>query len=214
MTFLKIISFPIRLVLSLAFKIIAIVLTGINSTVIQAVQIIALFVTGAVSVFMMITAIGLIIAAVWGGIGWKLTLLCGVIIALTYLFFMFVPVAAEAIENFLFFAANKSEDIAEFFLTGRWHSQKMLEEIEVLNFDEIEQHDDIVQPEERKYSLSELQELSKIIGQMSQCTNGEAVITPESQTENQSAPLIEDSEISDNSNDNDEFFEISDIEIF
>lgn len=122
MTFLKIISFPIRLVLSLAFNIIAIVLIGINFSVIQFVKIASLFIMGAASIIFGIAAVGLLIAVIWAGLGIKNGLTNGAILAVLYLLCMFVPMAAETIEKFLFFAADKSKSLASVFLTCRKYS--------------------------------------------------------------------------------------------
>lgn len=198
---IKIITFPIRLVLFLAIALISGAILLIDKTVCMVLAI-ASYVVRVIGIILMLpfAVMSVIMPFINSESYAKIMndrpiaelVILAVILWLLILFFAFLPKIAEKLYIWLYVGGMWLWNFSKTILFCRKYSRAEQEDIEILEDDE---QCAVFVEEEKKYSLSELRELSKALHQFNQSPNNCVIDVNSDTQENAKEIEIDDIEI-------------------
>lgn len=198
---IKIITFPIRLVLFLAIALISGAILLIDKTVCMVLAI-ASYVVRVIGIILMLpfAVMSVIMPFINSESYAKIMndrpiaelVILAVILWLLILFFAFLPKIAEKLYIWLYVGGMWLWNFSKTILFCRKYSRAEQEDIEILEDDE---QCAVFVEEEKKYSLSELRELSKALHQFNQSPNNGVIDVNSDTQENAKEIEIDDIEI-------------------
>lgn len=198
---IKIITFPIRLVLFLAIALISGAILLIDKTVCMVLAI-ASYVVRVIGIILMLpfAVMSVIMPFINSESYAKIMndrpiaelVILAVILWLPILFFAFLPKIAEKLYIWLYVGGMWLWNFSKTILFCRKYSRAEQEDIEILEDDE---QCAVFVEEEKKYSLSELRELSKALHQFNQSPNNGVIDVNSDTQENAKEIEIDDIEI-------------------
>lgn len=198
---IKVITFPIRLVLFLAIALISGAILLIDKTVCMVLAI-ASYVVRVIGIILMLpfAVMSVIMPFINSESYAKIMndrpiaelVILAVILWLLILFFAFLPKIAEKLYIWLYVGGMWLWNFSKTILFCRKYSRAEQEDIEILEDDE---QCAVFVEEEKKYSLSELRELSKALHQFNQSPNNGVIDVNSDTQENAKEIEIDDIEI-------------------
>lgn len=178
---IKVITFPVRFILFLVTAIISGVILLIDQTVCLLCAF-AAYVVRVIGLLIMLPAAAMNTVMIFVNYdsftdGEGMSIMEWIVFLalewLVVLFFAFLPKIAEKIYIWLYIGGIWLWNFSKIILFFRKYSRAEQEDIEVVEYDE---QGTVFVEEEKKYSLSELREMAKVIGQLNQVSNNS--VTP------------------------------------